>query len=180
LVVKNAYAAYPDHRWILVLTEELAPKTYENLNKYAALPLVLLDGGIKDTNKIVRPIQTAPDINFRALIDAFGMIASGTNNRIFPKNYFQFITYPQAPNEVGSQNYYPENKRLTLEEMLKTLSVWAAFSSFSESRRGALSEGMEANFFIAKHAISLKGEENNYSLQTFIRGVKVYDAQKEF
>ncbi|NDB36332.1 MAG: hypothetical protein EB023_13565 [Flavobacteriia bacterium] len=178
--VKNAYLTYPDHRWRLVLSKKLSANTYENLKKYAVIPLVLIDGGDKKVTQKGGITDTSHGINPRALMDAFGMFATGTNNPNNPIMPFQFYTQFRATDIELKQNHVPEWKKLSLEELLKTMTVWAAFTSFSERSSGALGEGMEANFFIAKHAITLGKHQDNYSLQTFIRGLKVYDAKEEF
>ena len=141
---------------------------------------MLIDGGDKKVTQKGGITDTSHGINPRALMDAFGMFATGTNNPNNPIMPFQFYTQFRATDIELKQNHVPEWKKLSLEELLKTMTVWAAFTSFSERSSGALGEGMEANFFIAKHAITLGKHQDNYSLQTFIRGLKVYDAKEEF
>jgi len=179
MAVKNAYATYPDHRWRLVLSEELDAISYENLKKYATFPLVLFGDVEKISDPIGNNSHKPQGITFHALKDAFGMFALGTNNPTFSQNILEFISQFADQDKLAMQYVSSKWKDLKLEELLKSMTQWAAFSSFSESNRGALREGKEANFFIAKHALT-SGNKDNYALQTYIQGMKVYDSKEEF
>jgi predicted amidohydrolase YtcJ len=57
------------------------------------------------------------------------------------------------------------------------MTIWPQFASFSETERGMLIQGMEATFFLCAKPISTKEiPVENYSLATFVRGKKVFDA----
>jgi predicted amidohydrolase YtcJ len=64
---------------------------------------------------------------------------------------------------------------LTLDDVLKGMTIWAAFSSFQENELGSLEKGKKANFVIFDKPLESKSTfEQNYAWMTFIRGKKVY------
>jgi len=108
------------------------------------------------------------------------MLALGTD---FPVEEINpFLTLRAAVLRIDRNNLpqrgYLINEALDLNTALRGMTIWPQFASFSESKRGLLIKGMEATFFIcAKSFDEQHIPSDNFSLKTFIRGKKVYDAE---
>jgi hypothetical protein len=75
---------------------------------------------------------------------------------------------------MPAAGFYPKEK-ITLDECLRGMTIWAAFASFQENELGTIEKGKDATFAIFDRPIRAEGDyQPNFALQTFIKGKKVY------
>jgi predicted transposase/invertase (TIGR01784 family) len=68
---------------------------------------------------------------------------------------------------------------ISLEEVLRGMTIWAAFASFQENKLGSLEKGKDATFVIFERKVQSQVKfQQNYSWMTFIKGLIVYDANE--
>ena len=116
---------------------------------------------------------------YKTLLDQAGLVALGTD---FPVEHVSpFYTFYAAVARKDLKNYpeggfMPEQK-LSREETLKGMTIWAAYSNFEEDEKGSIEPGKFADFVILDRDIMTCPEDdipNIKALQTFVNGEKVY------
>ena len=71
------------------------------------------------------------------------------------------------------------NEAISLEEVLRGMTIWAAFASFQENKLGSLEKGKDATFVIFERKVQSQLKfQQNYSWRTFVKGLIVYDANE--
>jgi predicted amidohydrolase YtcJ len=108
------------------------------------------------------------------------MITIGSNFPFQPFNPSVTIhTIVQALNSDNTsiKNISPR-ETLSLDESIKGMTSWAAYSAFEENIRGTIEKGKEATFVLFEFPV-LSGPEliQNYASMTFIKGKKVYSVE---
>ena len=82
---------------------------------------------------------------------------------------------PQQLRTPSINPYSMMDEQLSLEQVLKGMTIWAAFAAFEENKRGTITKGKEATFFIVQRPI--KNETMftpNFAHKTYILGKMVY------
>ncbi len=87
---------------------------------------------------------------WRSLLDTGVIIANGTDAPVEPVNTLR--TFHAAVTRQNEQNlppggWYP-NERMTREEALKSMTIWAARANFQEDVIGSISPGKYADFVV--------------------------------
>ena len=180
---KQAFDRKPDHRWRIEHAQVVDPKDIHFFGDYAIFPSVQPTHATSDHDWAERRLgkkRLKGAYAYRSLYNQFGMLALGTD---FPVEEINpFLTLRAAVLRIDRNNLpqrgYLINEALDLNTALRGMTIWPQFASFSESKRGLLIKGMEATFFIcAKSIDEQRIPSDNFSLKTFIRGKKVYDAE---
>jgi predicted amidohydrolase YtcJ len=117
---------------------------------------------------------------YKTILENAGLVALGTD---FPiENVNPFLTFYAAVARKDLQNYpekgfIPEQK-LSREETLRGMTIWAAYSNFEEQEKGSLEPGKFADFILLDQD-PLEVEENKIPdtkvLSTYINGEKVFE-----
>ncbi|MFD0860678.1 amidohydrolase [Sungkyunkwania multivorans] len=116
---------------------------------------------------------------FKTLLEKAGIVALGTD---FPvEQVSPFLTFYAAVARQDTKGY-PEGsflpqEKLTREETLKGMTIWAAYSNFEEKEKGSISVGKFADFIILNEDIMTVAEQkipDTKVEQTFIGGKQVY------
>lgn len=114
---------------------------------------------------------------YKQLLDTSGKVALGTD---FPvEKVSPFLTFYAAVsrkdlNRVPSGGFQSENK-LTREETLKGMTIWAAYSNFEDQEKGSIEVGKYADFIVLNKDIMTVNETqipNIQVLHTFVAGEK--------
>lgn len=184
LAFKKAFMTKPDHRWRIEHAQTVDPQDLHWFKDYAVFPSVQPTHATSDyawaLNRLgSKRLLTA--YTYQSLLEQFGMIAFGTDFPVESMN--PFLTLRSAVLRVTPkgmpQGGFQRSESVNLDNALKAMTVWPQFASFSESKKGSLTEGMEATFFIAEKAFNEANiPEDNWSRMTFIRGRKVYDSEE--
>lgn len=117
---------------------------------------------------------------YQTLLQKAGKVALGTDFPIEKVN--PFLTFYAA---VARQDLeeYPEggfnpDEKLTREQTLKGMTIWAAYANFEENEKGSLESGKFADFIIVDQN-PMQVEEHDIPktkvLSTYIDGEKVYE-----
>ncbi len=121
---------------------------------------------------------------YKQLLNAYGKVALGTD---FPVEHVStFYTFYAAVARQDLKQYpeggfQPEN-RLTREETLKGMTIWAAFSNFEEDEKGSIETGKFADFVILEDDIMTMPINDVPNLEvdmTFVNGEKVYSKSSD-
>lgn len=107
---------------------------------------------------------------YKALLDQNGWLVNGTD---FP---IEHVSPLKTFYSSVARKYLIENK-LTREEALKSMTIWAAKGYFAESRKGSIEIGKEADFVILSADIMTIEDEKIPEVKvmnTFINGEMVY------
>ena len=160
-----------DHRWRMENAQNLTSKEYNQLSKLGVFASIVPNASIYYPS-----IQVA----FKSILNQTGMITIGSNFPFQPFNPSVTIhTIVQALNSDNTsiKNISPR-ETLSLDECIKGMTSWAAYSAFEENIRGTIEKGKEATFVVFEFPV-LSGPEliQNYASMTFIKGKKVYSVE---
>ncbi|PKG41515.1 amidohydrolase [Psychroflexus sp. MES1-P1E] len=116
---------------------------------------------------------------YKTLLDNAGKVALGTD---FPiENVNPFLTFYAAVARQDLENYpeggFNPDEKLSREETLKGMTIWAAYANFEDQEKGSLELGKFADFILVDQD-PMKVELNKIPvtkvLSTYIGGEKVY------
>ncbi len=180
-VCKNAYQVKKDHRFRVEHAQVVNPRDFQKFADYAVFPSVQPTHAVSDCRWVENRIgsnRLSGAYAYKSLLNQFGMLAIGTDFPVESTN--PFLTIHAAVKRKNKQNE-PKNgfymqESLTLDEVLKGMTIWAAFAEFNESKRGSLEKGKEATIVIFdKPVIASDLFIENFAWKTFIKGRKVYE-----
>ncbi|MGN0004047.1 MAG: amidohydrolase [Sphingobacterium composti] len=116
---------------------------------------------------------------YKKLLDAYGKVVIGTDfpiEHFNPLYSFHAAVTRQNANGLPKEGFQMENA-LTREEALRGMTIWAAFGSFQEKKRGSIEKGKDADFVILEDDIMIAANDklrNIKTLRTVIAGESVY------
>jgi predicted amidohydrolase YtcJ len=116
---------------------------------------------------------------WRSLLDTGVIIANGTDAPVEPLNTLR--TFHAAISRQNEKNlppggWYPD-QRMTREEALKSMTIWAAHANFQEHMLGSISDGKYADFVVMdRDWMTIPPEEimQTQILSTHSSGERVY------
>jgi predicted amidohydrolase YtcJ len=118
---------------------------------------------------------------YKTLLSQFGMLAIGTDFPIERTNPFLTIHAAVQRRTATDESIegFHMNEAISLEEVLRGMTIWAAFASFQENKLGSLEKGKDATFVIFERKVQSQVKfQQNYSWMTFVKGLIVYDANE--
>jgi len=183
-IYKNAFERNKDHRFRIEHAQVVDPLDFAKFADYAVFPSVQPTHAVSDQrwaeNRIGKE-RLKGAYAYRTLLKQYGMVAIGTDFPVELTN--PFLTIHAAVERKNATNEpmsgFLASESLTLEEVMRGMTIWAAFASFDENRFGRLIKGKEATFAIFENP--LRSEPNfrqNFSWKTFIRGELVYSTDE--
>ena len=116
---------------------------------------------------------------FKALLDQNGYIALGSDfpvESINPLYGFHAAVARQDAEGWPEEGFQSENK-LTREEALKGMTIWAAYANFEEDRKGSIEAGKLADFVITEQDLMTTPDEELRDIvvkATYVGGEKVF------
>jgi predicted amidohydrolase YtcJ len=116
---------------------------------------------------------------YKTLLNNAGKVALGTD---FPiENVNPFLTFYAAVSRQDLENYpeggFNPDERLSREETLKGMSIWAAYANFEDDEKGSLELGKFADFILVDQdpmEVELNKIPATKVLSTYIGGENVY------
>jgi len=116
---------------------------------------------------------------YKTLLDHAGKVALGTD---FPiENVNPFLTFYAAVARQDLENYpeggFNPDEKLSREETLKGMTIWAAYANFEDKEKGSLEPGKFADFIFLDQdpmEVELNKIPATKVLFTYIGGEKVY------
>ena len=172
-LILNLYAGVfkqkPDHRFRIEHAQVVDPIDFQKFANYAVFPSVQPTHAVSDAdwaeNRLGKKRMKGA-YAYRTLMDQFGMLALGTDFPVEQTN--PFATIQAAYNS-------PFGQGLTLEEILRGMTIYAAFASFQEKQLGTLEKGKDATLAIFEYPVNGEaGQVQNYAWRTFIKGKCVF------
>jgi predicted amidohydrolase YtcJ len=179
-IYKNAFERNPDHRFRLEHSQVIDPVDFAKFSDYAVFPSVQPTHATSDqrwAEKRIGKDRLKGAYAYKSLLSQYGMLAVGTDFPVESTNpFFTIHAAVQRKNPKNEPlNGFFVNESLSLDEVLRGMTIWAAFSSFQENELGSLEKGKHANFVIFDKPLeSNPSFEQNYAWMTFIRGKKVF------
>jgi hypothetical protein len=116
---------------------------------------------------------------YKTLLNNAGIVALGTD---FPiENVNPFLTFYAAVSRQDLENYpeggFNPDERLSREETLKGMTIWAAYANFEDDEKGSLEPGKFADFILVDQdpmEVELNKIPATKVLSTYIGGENVY------
>jgi predicted amidohydrolase YtcJ len=180
-VCKNAYQVKKDHRFRVEHAQVIDPKDFQKFADNAIFPSVQPTHAVSDCRWAEERIgkkRMHGAYAYRSLLNQFGMIAIGTD---FPvESINPFLTIHAAVQRKNKQNE-PKNgfnmaEAISLDEVMKGMTIWAAFAEFNEAKRGSIEKGKEATIVIFDKPLTSNALFiENFAWKTLIRGKIVYE-----
>ena len=179
-IYKNAFKRNPDHRFRIEHSQVIDPSDFAKFSEYAVFPSVQPTHATSDqrwAEKRIGKERLVGAYAYKTLLSQYGMLAIGTDFPVESTNpFFTIHAAVQRKNPSNEPlNGFLAKEALSLEEVLRGMTIWAAFSSFQERELGSLEKGKKANFVIFHKPLeSNPSFVQNYAWMTFIRGKKVF------
>ena len=179
-IYKNAFKRNPDHRFRIEHSQVIDPSDFAKFSEYAVFPSVQPTHATSDqrwAEKRIGKERLVGAYAYKTLLSQYGMLAIGTDFPVESTNpFFTIHAAVQRKNPSNEPlNGFLAKEALSLEEALRGMTIWAAFSSFQEKELGSLEKGKKANFVIFHKPLeSNPSFVQNYAWMTFIRGKKVF------
>lgn len=168
-IYEKVYKQKSDHRFRIEHAQVIDPRDFQNFANFAVFPSVQPTHAVSDADWAEARLgknRMKGAYAYRTLLSQFGMLAIGTDFPVEQTN--PFLSIQAAVNR-------PAQEALTLEEVLRGMTIFAAFASFEENRLGTLEKGKDATFAIFEYpVVSDAGQVQNYAWRTFIKGRCVF------
>jgi len=180
---QKTYNTNPDHRWRIEHAQIVDPNDYSLFASAGAFPSVQPTHAVSDQRWVESRIGNKRMIGayaYQSLLNQFGMIAIGTD---FPVELTDpFLTIHAAVQRKNADNLpalgFLPKKKITIENCIKGMTIWAAFASFQEKEIGTLEKGKDATLVIFDRPVKSESNYNpNFAHTTFIKGKKVYSVE---
>ncbi len=165
----EVFAKKPDHRFRIEHAQVIDPLDFQKFAQYAVFPSVQPTHAVSDADWAEARLgkeRLKGAYAYRTLLGQFGMIAIGTDFPVEQTN--PFLTIQAAVHHNAAE-------ALTLEQVIRGMTIFAAYASFEENRLGTLEKGKDATFAIFEYPVNAEvGQVQNYAWRTFIKGRCVY------
>ena len=169
-----------DHRWRIEHAQVVDPSEIGLFGKFGIFPSVQPTHAVSDQRWAKDRLgenRMKGAYAYKSLLKSYGMVAIGTDFPVELTNPFATIKAAverKDQSDFPAQGFYP-NEALTFIECIKGMTLWAAFSSFDETRLGSLEVGKDASFVIFEKPLSSM-KTDNFAWMTFILGKSVFSA----
>ena len=168
-VYEQIYRRKPDHRFRIEHAQVLDPKDFQKFANFAVFPSVQPTHAVSDADWAEQRLGKARmkgAYAYKTLLGQFGMLALGTDFPVEQINPFATI--------IAALNR-PAKEALSLEEILRGMTIYAAFASFQEKHSGTLEKGKDATLAIFEYPVNgVPGQVQNYAWRTYIKGKCVF------
>jgi predicted amidohydrolase YtcJ len=117
---------------------------------------------------------------YQTLLNQTGVLAIGSD---FPYDYMDPMrTIYAAVKRMNAENAplagFLSRERISIDDCLKGMTVWAAMAGFNEDKLGTLEKGKQATFVLFPKALEA-GEHfaSNFARMVYVKGVKRYSQE---
>lgn len=175
-----------DLRWRIEHAQVVNPMDIEKFAEFSIIPSVQPTHATSDmywAEQRLGPDRIKHAYTFKELLDQNGMIALGSD---FPVEFINPLYTFHAAVARKDKNNWPDGgfqieNKLTREEALKGMTIWAAYANFEENLKGSIEPGKLADLVIMEKDIMLEDSKNLRELPiwaTIIGGKTVYQKVK--
>ncbi|HSJ67388.1 MAG TPA: amidohydrolase [Anditalea sp.] len=171
-----------DRRWRIEHAQIVSREDIGKFASYSIIPSVQPTHATSDmywAEDRLGPERIKTAYTFKDLLEQNGMIALGSDfpvEDINPLYGFHSAVARRDAENWPEEGFQMDNK-LSREEALKGMTIWAAYANFEEDLKGSIESGKLADFVIMKEDLMTEAEEKLRNLQimgTYIGGEKVY------
>lgn len=176
-MILNEYAKFlkgeNDLRWRIEHSQVVNPQDLALYKEYSVIPSIQATHCTSDMPWAEERLGSERVKNayaYKSLLEQNGWLINGTD---FP---IEHISPLKTFYSSVAREYLTDNK-LSREEALKSMTIWAAKGYFAESRKGSIEIGKEADFVILSDDIMSIDDEKIPGVKvvnTFINGEMVY------
>ena len=180
---KVAFTENPDHRWRIEHAQVVDPKDFALFSEAGVFPSVQPTHAVSDQRWAESRLgkdRMNGAYAYRTLLEQFGMLAIGTDFPVEDTN--PFLTIHAAVNRQNKDGVpgggFLNEERITLEECLKGMTIWAAMAAFQENEMGTIEKDKDATIVIFDKPVNANVPfEPNFAHTVFIKGKKVYSVE---
>ena len=176
-MILNEYAKFlkveNDLRWRIEHSQVVDAQDFKLYKEYSVIPSIQATHCTSDMPWAEERLGSERVKNayaYKALLDQNGWLVNGTD---FP---IEHVSPLKTFYSSVARKYLTDNK-LSREEALKSMTIWAAKGYFAEGRTGSIEIGKEADFVILSDDIMTVEDEKIPEIKvnnTFINGELVY------
>jgi hypothetical protein len=160
---KDALKGKKDRRWKVEHAQVIAPLDFDYFED-GIIPSIQPTHATSDMYWVADRLgaeRVKGAYAYKKLLDKAGIVALGTD---FPvEQVSPFLTFYAAVARKDTDGFpeggFQSNEKLTREETLKGMTIWAAFSNFEEEEKGSIEVGKFADFVILEKDIMTIPEE---------------------
>jgi predicted amidohydrolase YtcJ len=174
-----------DHRYRIEHAQVISPEDIPRFARLGVIPSMQATHQTSDmrwAEARVGPQRIRGAYAWRALLNTGVIIANGTDFPVEEVNplltFHAAVTrQDQAGNPAGG--WYPD-QRLTRQEALQSMTIWAAHAGFQESVMGSITAGKYADFVVLDRDIMRVPDSEiprARVLSTWVGGKSVYEAK---
>ena len=175
-----------DLRWRIEHAQVVNPDDVPKFAEFSIIPSVQPTHATSDmywAEQRLGPDRIKHAYIFKELLDQNGLIALGSDfpvEFINPLYGFHAAVARKDKNNWPDEGFQIENK-LTREEALKGMTIWAAYANFEENLKGSIETGKLADLVIMENDIMIEDAKNLRDLPiwaTVVGGKMVYQKVK--
>jgi predicted amidohydrolase YtcJ len=172
-----------DHRWRIEHAQVIDPADFLAFAKAGVIPSVQPVHAVSDHKWVANRIgkeRMGGAYAYQTLLNQTGVLAIGSD---FPYDYMDPMrTIYAAVKRMNAENAplagFLTRERISIDDCLKGMTVWAAMAGFNEDQLGTLEKGKQATFVLFPKALEV-GEHfaSNYARMVYVKGVKRYSQE---
>lgn len=171
-----------DRRWRIEHAQVVNGEDISKFAQYSIIPSVQPTHATSDmywAGERLGPERIGDAYIYKELLDQNGFIALGSDFPVESINpMFGFHSaIARKDGENRPENGFQINNKLTREEALKGMTIWAAYANFEEKLKGSIEPGKLADFVIMDRDIMTAPEEELRNIpvrNTYTGGERVY------
>ena len=184
---ESAFRVVPkaDHRFRIEHAQVLSPQDIPRFAKLGVIPSMQPTHQTSDMRWAEARVGTQRirgAYAWRSLLNTGVVIPSGTDfpvEEVNPLLTFHAAVTRQDPTNWPDGGWQPEQK-MTREEALQSMTIWAAYAGFQESMLGSLTPGKYADFVVLDRDIMRIPDTEILAtrvVSTWVGGKRVYEAK---
>ncbi|MBW3466235.1 amidohydrolase [Arthrospiribacter ruber] len=183
----DIYAKYlkgkNDLRWRIEHAQIVSKEDMPKFAQYSIIPSVQPTHATSDmywADQRLGPFRIKTAYAYKDLLDQNGMIALGSDfpvEHINPLYGFHSAVVRKDAENWPEGGFQTEN-RISRQQALKGMTIWAAFANFEEHLKGSIESGKLADFVILEEDIMIADRKDLRNIKvnsTFLGGEKVFE-----
>lgn len=152
-----------DRRTVIEHIEFTNEEILAKVSELKVIPSIRPDIGMYDMQLIESMVgekYLTNIANWQSLLKSSGMIITGTDFPFHMINPFIQIYYLTTRKQIGGNNFVPPNPNqvISLEDAIRSLTIWSAFACFQEKTKGSIEEGKFADMIVLSEDIFANNE----------------------
>lgn len=182
----DIYAKYlkgkNDLRWRIEHAQIVSKEDMPKFAKYSIIPSVQPTHATSDmywAEQRLGPFRIKTAYAYKDLLDQNNMLALGSD---FPVEHINpLYGFHSAVARKDAENWpedgFQSENRITREQALKGMTIWAAYANFEEDLKGSIEPGKLADFVVLENDIMIVDRRDIRGIQvtnTYIGGEKVF------